>query len=194
MHLKKEQHSFWQQKRIRVFQFQLNYLKLTQHDLDTNPIDITTFFGQGTPSSNANICLNKNIPKIKSFKSINSLLFPLPFHYSLNHLNTIGINRDYDPVKQHYILALCYDPARPRFVPQEAPILNENFLLPTQTTNSVCIFFSKNINLLKHLAMITLALYTLIFKSSSIQHCYCKSLVIRFDKTIHKYSSYYEFS
>ena len=35
-----EQFSFWQAKRIRVFQF--IFLKPTQHDLNTNPNDITT--------------------------------------------------------------------------------------------------------------------------------------------------------
>ena len=37
-----EQLSFWQAKRIRFFQLQFNFLKPTQHDLNTNPIDITT--------------------------------------------------------------------------------------------------------------------------------------------------------
>ena len=37
-----EQFSFWQVKRIRFFQFQFNFLKPTQHELNTNPIDITT--------------------------------------------------------------------------------------------------------------------------------------------------------
>ena len=37
-----KQLSFWQAKRIRFFQFQFNFLKPTQHDLNTNPNDITT--------------------------------------------------------------------------------------------------------------------------------------------------------
>ena len=37
-----EQLSFWQAKRIRFFQFQVNFLKPTQHDLNTTPYDITT--------------------------------------------------------------------------------------------------------------------------------------------------------
>ena len=37
-----EQLSFWQANRIRFFQFQFNFLKPTQHDLNTNPNDITT--------------------------------------------------------------------------------------------------------------------------------------------------------
>ena len=37
-----EELSFWQAKRIRFFQFQFNFLKPTQHDLKTNPNDITT--------------------------------------------------------------------------------------------------------------------------------------------------------
>ena len=41
-----EQLSFWQAKRIRFFQFQFKFLKPTQHDLNTNPNDITT-----TPSA-----------------------------------------------------------------------------------------------------------------------------------------------
>ena len=37
-----DQLSIWQQKRIRFFQIQFNFLKPTQHDLITNAIDITT--------------------------------------------------------------------------------------------------------------------------------------------------------
>ena len=37
-----EQLSFWHAKRIRFFQFQFTFLKPTQHDLNTNPNDITT--------------------------------------------------------------------------------------------------------------------------------------------------------
>ena len=56
-----EQLSFWQAKRIRFFQFQFNFLKPTQHDLHTNPNEITT-----TPSVRnstikpINSSLNKN--------------------------------------------------------------------------------------------------------------------------------------
>ena len=37
-----EQLSFWPAKRICPFQFQFNFLKPTQHNLNTNPNDITT--------------------------------------------------------------------------------------------------------------------------------------------------------
>ena len=37
-----EQLSFWQKRRIRFFQFRFNFLKLTQHDLNTNPNGIKT--------------------------------------------------------------------------------------------------------------------------------------------------------
>ena len=37
-----EQFSFWQAKRISFFQLQFSFLKPTQHDLNTNPNDITT--------------------------------------------------------------------------------------------------------------------------------------------------------
>ena len=37
-----EQLSIWQNKRLRFFQFQVNLLKPTQHDLNTNSTDITT--------------------------------------------------------------------------------------------------------------------------------------------------------
>ena len=39
---KLEQLSFWQNKLIRFVQFQFNFLKPAQHDLNTNPSDITT--------------------------------------------------------------------------------------------------------------------------------------------------------
>ena len=52
-------------------------------------------------------------------------------HFSANHLFTNGIIRNYDPVKQYYILATCHDPTRPLIVPQEALNVNDDFLLPT---------------------------------------------------------------
>ena len=39
---KLEQISFWHNKRVHFFQFHFNFLKPTQHDLNTNPNDITT--------------------------------------------------------------------------------------------------------------------------------------------------------
>ena len=64
-------------------------------------------------------------------------------HYSLNHLFTIGTIRNYDPVKQCFILSSYHDPTRPLFVPQEALNVNDDFLLPTHIPNAVPNFFPK---------------------------------------------------
>ena len=56
--------------------------------------------------------------------------FSYQSHYSFKHLFTIGTLRNYDPVKQYYILITYHDPTRPLFVPQETLIINEDFLLP----------------------------------------------------------------
>ena len=47
-----EQFSFWHNKFIRFFQFQFNFLKLNQRDLNTNPNDVTMLLLLKTPASN----------------------------------------------------------------------------------------------------------------------------------------------
>ena len=97
-----EQLFFWQAKRIRFFHFLFNFLKLTQHNLNTNPNDTTT-----TPSvkklhhQTYQFFLEQKHPQNFIFQNHK---FTSPFsyhsHYSLNHLFTIGTIRNYDPVKQ----------------------------------------------------------------------------------------------
>ena len=137
--------TFWQNNRIRFFQFQFNLLKPTHHDLNTNPNDLTT-----TPSvkklhhQTYQLFLEQKHPQIFIFQSHK---FTSPFsyhsHYSLNHLFTIGTIRNYDPVKQYFILSSYHDPTRPLFVPQEALNVHDDFLLPTHIPNAVPNFFPK---------------------------------------------------
>ena len=137
--------AFWQNNRVRFFQFQFNLLKPTQHDLNTNPNDITT-----TPSvkklhhQTYQLFLEQKHPQNFIFQNHK---FTSPFsyhsHYSLNHLFTIGTIRNYDPVKQYFILSSYHDPTRPLFVPQEALNVNDDFLLPTHIPNAVPNFFPK---------------------------------------------------
>ena len=61
----------------------------------------------------------------------------------MKHLFTIGTIRNYDPVKQYFILSSYHDPTRPLFVPQEALNVNDDFLLPTHIPNAVQNFFPK---------------------------------------------------
>ena len=61
----------------------------------------------------------------------------------MNHLFTIGTIRNYDPVKQYFVLSSYHDPTRPLFVPQEALNVNDDFLLPTHIPNAVQNFFPK---------------------------------------------------
>ena len=136
---------FWQNNRVRFFQFQFNLLKPTQHDLNINPNDITT-----TPSvkklhhQTYQLFLEQKHPQNFIFQNHK---FTSPFsyhsHYSLNHLFTIGTIRNYDPVKQYFILSSYHDPTRPLFVPQEALNVNDDFLLPTHIPNAVPNFFPK---------------------------------------------------
>ena len=137
--------AFWQNNRVRFFQFQFNLLKPTHHDLNTNPNDLTT-----TPSvkklhhQTYKLFLEQKHRQNFIFQNHK---FTSPFsyhpHYSLNHLFTIGIFRNYDPVKQYFILLSYHDPTRPLFVPQEALNVNDDFLLPTHIPNAVPNFFPK---------------------------------------------------
>ena len=107
-----------------------NLLKPTQHDLNTNPNDITT-----TPSVKIfhhQLFLEQKHPQNFNFQNHK---FTSPFsyhsHYSLNHLFTIGTIRNYDPVKQYFVLSSYHYPTRPLFVTQEALNVDDDFLLPT---------------------------------------------------------------
>ena len=96
--------AYWQNNRIRFFQFHFNLLKPTHHDLNTNPNDITT-----TPSvkklhhQTYQLSLEQKHPQNFIFQNHK---FTSPFsyhsHYSLNHLFTIGTIRKYNPVKQYF--------------------------------------------------------------------------------------------
>ena len=105
--------AYWQNNRIRFFQFQFNLLKPTQHDLNTNPNDIAT-----TPSvkklhhQTYHLFLEQKHPQNFIFQNHK---FTSPFSYhshsSLNHLFTVGTIRNYDPVKQYFdtmILLVLY--------------------------------------------------------------------------------------
>ena len=137
--------ALWQAKRISFFQFHFNFLKPTQHDLNTNRNDITT-----TPSvkklhhQTYQLFLEQKHTQNFIFQNHQ---FTSPFsyhsHYSLNHLFTIGTIRNYDPVKQYYILTSYHDPTRPLFVPQEALNLNDDYLLPTHIPTAVPDLFPK---------------------------------------------------
>ena len=142
-----EQLSFWQAKRIRFFQFQFNFSKPTQHDLNTNPNDIIT-----TPSVKKHhhqtyqLFLEQKHPQNFIFQNHKfASPFSYYFPYSLNHLFTIGTIRNYDPVKQYYILTTYHNSIRPLFVPQEALDVNDDFLLPTHIPAAVIIFSQKRI-------------------------------------------------
>ena len=65
--------AFWQKNRIRFFHIQFNLLKPTQHDLNTNPNDITT----KTPPK---FHLSKSQIYLSVFLSF-SLFFKSPLHY-----------------------------------------------------------------------------------------------------------------
>ena len=137
--------TFWQTNRVRFFQFQFNLLKPTQHDLNTNPNDITT-----TPSvkklhhQTYQLFLEQKHPQNFIFQNHK---FTSPFsyhsHYPLNHLFTIGTIRNYDLVKQYFLLSSYHDPTRPLVVPQKALNVNDDFLLPNYIPNDVPNFFPK---------------------------------------------------
>ena len=133
---------FWQAKRIRFFQFQFNFLKPTQHDLNTNPNDITT---TKLHLQIYQLFLEKKQPQNFIFQ-IHKFTSPFSYHtnFSLNHLFIIGTIRNYDHDKQLYILTTYHDPTRPLFVRQEALNVNDDFILPTHIPTAVPNFFSKN--------------------------------------------------
>ena len=138
-------HLFWNPSSIRFFQFQFSFSKPTQHDLYTNPIDTTTAPSVKKPHHQTyQLSLEKKHPQnfiIQNHKYISP--FSYHSHHSLNHHYTTDTIRNYDPVKQNFVLTSYHDPIRPLFVPQEAFNLNDDFLLPTHVPTSVANFFPK---------------------------------------------------
>ena len=120
-------------------------MKPTQHDLNTNPNDITTTpFVKKLQHQTYHLFLEQKHPQTFIFQS-HKFTSPFSYHsyYFLNHLFTIGTIRNYDPVKQYYILTSYHDPTRPFFVPQETFNVNDDFLLPTHIPTAVPNFFPK---------------------------------------------------
>ena len=129
--------AYWLNNRVRFFQFQFNLLKPTQHDLNTNPNDITTTpFVKKLHHQTYQLFLEQKHPQNFIFQN-HKFTSPLSYHshYSLNHLFTIGTIRNYDSVKQYFILSSYHDPTRPLFVPQE------ELLLPTHIFYTQMIFY-----------------------------------------------------
>ena len=75
--------AFWQNNRVRFFQFQFNLLKPTQHDLNTNPNDITTTpsVKKTSPSNLPTFLRTKTPPKFYFSKS--QIHFPVFLPLSL---------------------------------------------------------------------------------------------------------------
>ena len=106
-------------------------LKPTQHDLNTNPNDITT-----TPSvkklhhQTYQPFLEQKHPQNFIFQNHK---FTSPFsyhsHYSLNRLFTIGTIRNYDPVKQYFILSSYHDPTRRYLYLKKPSMLTMSFFV-----------------------------------------------------------------
>ena len=130
--------AFWQNNRIRFFQFQFSFPKPTHHDLNTNPNYITTTpSGKKLHHQTYQLFLEQKHPQNFIFQNHKfTSLFSYHSHYSSNHLF-------YDPVKQYFILSSYHVPTRPLFVPQEALNVNDDFLLPTHIPNAVPNFFPK---------------------------------------------------
>ena len=79
-----EQLSFWQNKRLRFFQFQINLLKPTQHDLNTNANKITTVPSvEKLHHQTYKFFLQQKHPKISFFKTTSSPLYSLIVPISL---------------------------------------------------------------------------------------------------------------
>ena len=129
--------------KINVFISTNSNLKSTQHDLNTNTNNITTT----SSVEKLHHQTNKLFPEQKDPQNIKFKNHKVasPFShcslYSLDHLITIGTFRNYDPIKQYYILSPFHDPTPHLFVPQEALNLNDDFLLPTHIPTNVQISF-----------------------------------------------------
>ena len=108
-----EQLSFWQTKRIRFLQFQFNFLKQTKHDPKINQNDMTTASSaKKLYHQTYQLSSEQKHPKYFIFQTTNLHHFsPITFT-SLLYIYTIGIFRNYDPVKQHYFLAPYIDPTK----------------------------------------------------------------------------------
>ena len=105
-----EQLSFWQNNRIRFFQFNFsasfNFSKPTHHDFNINLNDFTiTDFVKKLHHQTYLLFLEQKHPQNFIFQKHNiTSPFSYHSHYSLNHLYTIGLIRYFDPVKQYSLI------------------------------------------------------------------------------------------
>ena len=114
----------------------------------------------------------------------------------MNHLYTAGTVRNYYPVKQYFILTSYHDPTFqwPLFIAEEAPNLNDAFLLPTHVPTSVANVFTKMNKIVKICRDdLSRSLYTsLVQKHSIAQLNFNISKLKKITKQV--LSSYHQFS
>ena len=128
---------YWQEKKLKFFCLQYNFLKPTPFDLGSHPADTTPANVKRIHHQTYQSFLEMKTPQNFLFQNHK---FTSPFtylgQYHLDHHATVGQIRNYDPVKQMYIFMPYKDPTRPLIVPQEYLVLNDDYLthanIPTQ--------------------------------------------------------------
>ena len=122
-------YEYWLQNRIKIFSLQFNFLRPSINDMHYEETD-PNFLPLNTKKQHHN-----TYKKFLEHKHPQNYIFvnhkytsPLTFNttYHIDPEKTKGKIRNYDPIKQYFILQPKSDPTRPLIVPQEYLINNDD--------------------------------------------------------------------
>ena len=123
-----------------------NFISVFSHPLNMiftlKPTILPLLLSKNFTIKPINLFLNKTPPECHISNHKITFLFA---YYSLNHFFTVGTIRNYDPIKQNYMLSPYHVPIRPLFVPKERSISMMIFVylhtypLMSQTSFQTCL-------------------------------------------------------
>ena len=126
-------YDWWLNNKVTIFSLQYNFLRLSPYDLRTEEEDDANFLPYQIKKAHhvtyQKFFKYKEPENYLFFNSKYTSPFTLNSDYLLDHTETKGKLRNYDPLKQSFLFLPNDNPKRPIIVPQENLILNDDSLL-----------------------------------------------------------------
>ena len=124
---------YWLDKNVKIFSFQVNFLRPSIYDLKTDEND-PSFLSSSQKATHHNTYITFLLHQKQKkyiFVTYNCTSpYTMAYLYTIDHTRITGYLRNYDPIKQYFCLLSYNDTSRPIIVPSENLIRFDDFLLP----------------------------------------------------------------
>ena len=125
-------YDWWLNNKMKIFSLQYKYLRPSPYDLTTEENDASFLPFQIKKAQHITyqkFLQNREPENYLFFNSKYTSSFTLNSDYLIDQTKTKGKLRNYDPLKQRFLVLPIDNPKRPIIVPQEDLILNDDSLL-----------------------------------------------------------------